>query len=129
MSGNSAAQDAATQVALRQIFDRLGNIDGRLAAGARRHDEFAFNLATIDEKVDAFAGRIITVEANVARIPVIEKAVWKHEESRIEAQGAKKQVEGVKKRVGGLFRLGHLIWAAIATFLTAIGFHWWPWPR
>ncbi len=108
--------DAETRRALNQIFDRLGLIDGRLEAGARRHDEFSRNLSAIDGKVDGFGDRIGKVEANAARIPVIEKAVWNLEGKRLEVQGA-------TKLVGGILKVRHVIWLTVVAVLAAFGIH------
>lgn len=61
--------DAATQQALHQIFDRLGNIDGqmkginsRLDAGGKRHEEFSQQLADLDAKVDQLPALKETVD-------------------------------------------------------------------
>lgn len=40
------------EMALRQIFERLGSIDAKLAAGSRRHDEIDERLDRIDLKIE-----------------------------------------------------------------------------
>lgn len=108
--------DADTQQALRQIFDRLGGIDAKLVAGSQRHEEFSHSLADLDGKVDKLSDRVGGVEQLAARIPVIEPVVWSQEGKRLEAQG-------VKKLIGGVFKVHHLIMAVIGAVLAAFGIH------
>lgn len=39
-------------MALRQIFERLGAIDAKLAAGSRRHDDFDERMDRIETKIE-----------------------------------------------------------------------------
>lgn len=40
------------EMALRQIFERLGSIDAKLSAGSRRHDDFDERMDRIEAKIE-----------------------------------------------------------------------------
>lgn len=50
------------EVALRQIFERLGSIDARLDSGGRRHDEFDARMKRIEAKIEPLPRIAETVE-------------------------------------------------------------------
>jgi hypothetical protein len=50
------------EVALRQIFERLGSIDARLNSGSRRHDEFDERMKRIEAKIEPLPRIAETVE-------------------------------------------------------------------
>lgn len=75
--------DAATQTALLQIFDRLGNIDGRMSgiedrldAGSRRHEEFSQQIAELDAKVEPVTALKTTVEGMQPIVENYQRATW-----------------------------------------------------
>lgn len=75
--------DAATQAALLQIFDRLGNIDGRMSgiedrldAGSRRHEEFSQQIAELDAKVEPVGSLRNTVEGMQPIVENYRRATW-----------------------------------------------------
>lgn len=65
---------------LTRIFDRLGNIDARLAAGSVRHDEFKEGLARLDTRMGA-------VEDTAIMVKVLKPIVEDYRDNKNKATG------------------------------------------
>jgi hypothetical protein len=72
--------DDATEIdiqrSLREIFERLGGIDAKLAEGSKRHIEFSQQIAELDAKVAA----VETLQTTIDKIQPIadnwRRATW-----------------------------------------------------
>jgi len=98
---------------LHRIFEQLGGIQAQLSAGSRRHAEFARGLVDLDIKVDGVSERLGKVEAQAARIAVIEPTVWNLEGRRIESAA-------VKKFFGVVFTKAHVVYGIVAGGIGAV---------
>lgn len=112
---------ASIEIALRQIFERLGGIDAELKAGRGRHDDFKIGIAGLGVQIAAFSERITKVESDTERIPVIETALWTLEGKRLERQGA-------VKLVTGMFKTSHALVGVAGAGIVWLAHHVWPWP-
>ena len=96
---------------LHRIFDRLGGIDAKLAAGKESHEEFRIGLHGIRAELGTINQRLGTVETLAARIPVIEPTVW-------ELEGKRRETAAVNKFFGGVLTRGR---AAVGIFSGSVG--------